>query len=335
MGVKKIFSGVQPTGNLHLGNYIGAIKNFVDLQNENNDCIFCVVDLHAVTVKQDPKILKQNIRETAATFLACGINPKKSIIFNQSFVSAHSEVSWLLSSVARMGWLNTMTQFKETAGKDRDGACVCLYTYPVLQAADILAYKATDVPVGEDQKQHIELCRDIAQAFNSMFEIDFFPLPEARIQKAAARIMSLRDGRKKMSKSDPSDYSRINMTDGPDAIAQKIKKAKTDPYPLPDSLDELDKRPEAQNLITIFAALSEQSEESVLSEFAGKGFGDFKKYLAELAVEIMGPIGKEMQRLMNYPDEVDSILNHGANKAREIAKPIVSEAKEIVGFLKP
>ena len=253
---KKIFSGVQPTGNLHLGNYIGAIKNFVDLQNnKDNNCIFCVVDLHAITVMQDPIELKNNIRETAAAFIASGIDPKNSIIFNQSLVPAHSEGSWILGCVARMGWLNRMTQFKEKAGKDRDGAFVGLYTYPVLQAADILAYKATDVPVGEDQKQHIELCRDIAQAFNSMFEIDFFPLPEARIQKAAARIMSLRDGRKKMSKSDPSDYSRINMTDGPDAIAQKIKKAKTDPYPLPDSLDELEKRPEAQNLITIFALL--------------------------------------------------------------------------------
>ncbi|MBU98971.1 MAG: tryptophan--tRNA ligase, partial [Rhodospirillaceae bacterium] len=264
-----------------------------------------------------------------------GVNPETCIIFNQSQVPEHAELAWLFNCVARLGWLNRMTQFKEKAGKDRDGAFVGLYTYPVLQAADILAYKATDVPVGEDQKQHIELCRDIAQAFNSMFEIDFFPLPEARIQKAAARIMSLRDGTKKMSKSDPSDYSRINMTDGPDAIAQKIKKAKTDQYPLPESVDELNNRPEALNLITIFAALSERSEQSVVSEFAGQGFGAFKRCLAELAVETMGPIGKEMQRLMNYPDEVDSILKHGANKAREIAEPIVSEAKGIVGFLKP
>ena len=304
------------------------------MQNEY-ECIFCVVDLHAITLPQDPLAMRTATREVAAGVIAGGVNPKKCIIFNQSQVPEHAELAWLFNCVARLGWLNRMTQFKEKAGNDRDGAFVGLYTYPVLQAADILAYKATDVPVGEDQKQHIELCRDIAQAFNSMFEVDFFPLPEARIQKAAARIMSLRDGTKKMSKSDPSDYSRINMTDGPDAIAQKIKKAKTDPYPLPDSLHELDTRPEALNLITIFAALSERSEESVVSEFAGQGFGDFKKCLAELAVETMGPIGKEMQRLMNYPDEVDNILIDGATKAREIAEPIVSEAKGIVGFLKP
>ena len=257
-------------------------------------------------------------------------------IFNQSKVSAHSETAWILSCVARMGWLNRMTQFKEKAGKDKEKASIGLYSYPVLMAADILLYDTTHVPVGDDQKQHLELCRDIAQKFNNDFNVDeFFKIPEPLIQKKFSRIMSLRDGTKKMSKSELSDLSRINLTDDKDQIINKIKKAKTDPYPLPDSLDELDKRPEAQNLITIFAALSEQSEESVLSEFAGKGFGDFKKYLAELAVEIMGPIGKEMQRLMNYPDEVDSILNHGANKAREIAKPIVSEAKEIVGFLKP
>ena len=332
--MKRIFSGIQPSGNLQLGNYLGAIRNWAKMQNEY-ECIFCVVDLHAITLPQDPLAMRTATREVAAGVIAGGVNPKKCIIFNQSQVPEHAELAWLFNCVARLGWLNRMTQFKEKAGNDRDGAFVGLYTYPVLQAADILAYKATDVPVGEDQKQHIELCRDIAQAFNSMFEVDFFPLPEARIQKAAARIMSLRDGTKKMSKSDPSDYSRINMTDGPDAIAQKIKKAKTDPYPLPDSLHELDKRPEALNLITIFAALSERSEESVVSEFAGQGFGDFKKCLAELAVETMGPIGKEMQRLMNYPDEVDNILNDGATKARKIAEPIVSEAKEIVGFLKP
>ena len=332
--MKRIFSGIQPSGNLQLGNYLGAIRNWAKMQNEY-ECIFCVVDLHAITLPQDPLAMRTATREVAAGVIAGGVNPKKCIIFNQSQVPEHAELAWLFNCVARLGWLNRMTQFKEKAGNDRDGAFVGLYTYPVLQAADILAYKATDVPVGEDQKQHIELCRDIAQAFNSMFEVDFFPLPEARIQKAAARIMSLRDGTKKMSKSDPSDYSRINMTDGPDAIAQKIKKAKTDPYPLPESLHELDTRPEALNLITIFAALSEKSEESVVSEFAGQGFGDFKKCLAELAVETMGPIGKEMQRLMNYPDEVDNILNDGAIKARKIAEPIVSEAKEIVGFLKP
>ena len=332
--MKRIFSGIQPSGNLQLGNYLGAIRNWAKMQNEY-ECIFCVVDLHAITLPQDPLAMRTATREVAAGVIAGGVNPKKCIIFNQSQVPEHAELAWLFNCVARLGWLNRMTQFKEKAGNDRDGAFVGLYTYPVLQAADILAYKATDVPVGEDQKQHIELCRDIAQAFNSMFEVDFFPLPEARIQKAAARIMSLRDGTKKMSKSDPSDYSRINMTDGPDAIAQKIKKAKTDPYPLPESLHELDTRPEALNLITIFAALSEKSEASVVSEFAGQGFGDFKKCLAELAVETMGPIGKEMKRLMNYPDEVDNILNDGATKARKIAEPIVSEAKEIVGFLKP
>jgi tryptophanyl-tRNA synthetase len=274
-------------------------------------------------------------REVAAGVIAGGVNPETCIIFNQSQVPEHAELAWLFNCVARLGWLNRMTQFKEKAGKDRDGAFVGLYTYPVLQAADILAYKATDVPVGEDQKQHIELCRDIAQAFNSMYGKDFFPLPEARIQKAAARIMSLRDGTKKMSKSDPSDYSRINMTDGPDAIAQKIRKAKTDPYPLPDSLRELDERPEALNLITIFAALSKKDEQSVITEFAGRGFGEFKKCLADLAVETMGPIGEEMQRLMACPEEVDTLLNVGAIKAREIAEPIVKEAKEIVGFLGP
>ena len=332
--MKRIFSGIQPSGNLQLGNYLGAIRNWAKMQNEY-ECIFCVVDLHAITLPQDPLAMRTATREVAAGVIAGGVNPKKCIIFNQSQVPEHAELAWLFNCVARLGWLNRMTQFKEKAGNDRDGAFVGLYTYPVLQAADILAYKATDVPVGEDQKQHIELCRDIAQAFNSMFEVDFFPLPEARIQKAAARIMSLRDGTKKMSKSDPSDYSRINMTDGPDAIAQKIKKAKTDPYPLPESLHELETRPEALNLITIFAALSEKSEASVVSEFEGQGFGDFKKCLAELAVETMGPIGKEMQRLMNYPDEVDNILNDGATKARKIAEPIISEAKEIVGFLKP
>ena len=333
---KKIFSGVQPTGNLHLGNYLGAIKNFVELDNDNqNECVFCVVDLHAITTKQEPKKLRDNIRETVATFLASGINPQKSIIFNQSTVPAHSEAAWILSCVARMGWINRMTQFKEKAGKDREGALVGLYTYPVLQAADILAYKATDVPVGEDQKQHIELSRDIAQAFNSMFDVDFFPLPEPRIQTKAARIMSLRDGTKKMSKSDPSDNSRINMVDGADSIAQKIRRAKTDPNPLPETVDELSDRPEALNLITIYSALSDRTLQSVTTEFAGKGFGEFKSSLSELAVSVLGPIGDEMQHLMAEPDEVDKILHTGAEKARAIASPIVSEAKEIVGFLAP
>ena len=257
MGVKKIFSGVQPTGNLHLGNYIGAIKNFVDLQNENNECIFCVVDLHAITVKQDPKILKQNIRETAATFLACGINPKKSIIFNQSSVPAHSEVSWLLSCVARMGWLNRMTQFKEKAGKDKEKASIGLYSYPVLMAADILLYDATHVPVGDDQKQHLELCRDIAQKFNNDFEVDnFLQVPEPLIQKEFSRIMSLKDGSKKMSKSELSDFSRINLTDDRDQIINKIKKAKTDPLPMPQDINEIDKRLEVKNLLGIYSSLT-------------------------------------------------------------------------------
>ena len=332
--MKRIFSGIQPSGNLQLGNYLGAIRNWAQMQNDY-ECIFCVVDLHAITLPQDPLEMRDATREVAAGVIAGGVNPETCIIFNQSQVPEHAELAWLFNCVARLGWLNRMTQFKEKAGKDRDGAFVGLYTYPVLQAADILAYKATDVPVGEDQKQHIELCRDIAQAFNSMYGKDFFPLPEARIQKATARIMSLRDATKKMSKSDPSDYSRINMTDGPDAIAQKIRKAKTDPYPLPDSLRELDERPEALNLITIFAALSNREEQSVITEFAGRGFGDFKKCLADLAVETMGPIGEEMQRLMACPDEVDTLLNVGATKAREIAEPIVKEAKEIVGFLGP
>ena len=332
--MKRIFSGIQPSGNLQLGNYLGAIRNWAQMQNDY-ECIFCVVDLHAITLPQDPLEMRGATREVAAGVIAGGVNPETCIIFNQSQVPEHVELAWLFNCVARLGWLNRMTQFKEKAGKDRDGAFVGLYTYPVLQAADILAYKATDVPVGEDQKQHIELCRDIAQAFNSMYGKDFFPLPEARIQNAAARIMSLRDGTKNMSKSDPSDYSRINMTDGPDAIAQKIRKAKTDPYPLPDSLRELDERPEALNLITIFAALSNKDEQSVLSEFAGRGFGEFKKCLADLAVETMGPIGEEMQRLMACPEEVDTLLNVGAIKAREIAEPIVKEAKEIVGFLGP
>ena len=332
--MNRIFSGIQPSGNLQLGNYLGAIRNWARMQKEY-ECIFCVVDLHAITLPQNPEIMRNATREVAAGVIAGGVDPDNCIIFNQSQVPEHAELAWLLNCVARMGWLNRMTQFKEKAGKDREGALVGLYTYPVLQAADILAYKATDVPVGEDQKQHIELSRDIAQAFNSMFEVDFFPIPEPRIQKEAARIMSLRDGTKKMSKSDPSDNSRINMTDGPDLIAQKIRRAKTDPYPLPETIKELEERPEALNLITIFAALSDRTIESVLSEFSGKGFGDFKSNLADLAVSVLGPIGDEMQRLMATPDEVDKILRLGAEKARELASPVVREAHEIVGFLKP
>jgi len=330
----RIFSGIQPSGNLQLGNYLGAIRNWARMQHEY-ECIFCVVDLHAITLPQDPRIMREATREVAAGVIAGGVDPNNCIIFNQSQVSEHSELAWLFNCVARLGWLNRMTQFKEKAGKDRDGAFVGLYTYPVLQAADILAYKATDVPVGEDQKQHIELSRDIAQAFNSMFEVDFFPLPEPRIQKEAARIMSLRDGLKKMSKSDPSDNSRINMIDGPDLIAQKIRRAKTDPEPLPERLEDLTTRPEALNLITIFSALSDRTMQSVITEFAGKGFGDFKSALSDLAVSTLGPIGDEMQRLMGAPDEVDKILHDGALKAKAIAAPIVAEAKKIVGFLNP
>ena len=332
--MKRIFSGIQPSGNLQLGNYLGAIRNWARMQKEY-DCIFCVVELHAITLPQDPEIMRQATREVAAGVIAGGVDPANCIIFNQSQVPEHAELAWLFNCVARLGWLNRMTQFKEKAGKDREGALVGLYTYPVLQAADILAYKATDVPVGEDQKQHIELSRDIAQAFNSMFDVDFFPLPEPRIQTKAARIMSLRDGTKKMSKSDPSDNSRINMVDGADSIAQKIRRAKTDPNPLPETVDELSDRPEALNLITIYSALSDRTLQSVTTEFAGKGFGEFKSSLSELAVSVLGPIGDEMQHLMAEPDEVDKILHTGAEKARAIASPIVSEAKEIVGFLAP
>jgi tryptophanyl-tRNA synthetase len=332
--MNRIFSGIQPSGNLQLGNYLGAIRNWARMQKDY-ECIFCVVDLHAITLPQDPAVLRQATREVAAGVIAGGVDPKECIIFNQSQVPEHAELAWILNCVGRLGWLNRMTQFKEKVGKDRDGAFVGLFTYPVLQAADILAYKATDVPVGEDQKQHIELSRDIAQAFNSMFGVDFFPLPEPRIQAEAARIMSLRDGSKKMSKSDPSENSRINMTDGPDEIAQKIRRAKTDPHPLPDSVEGLEGRPEATNLVTIFAALSDRTIESVVTEFAGKGFGDFKGELSELAVSTLGPIGDEMQRLMAAPDEVDAILASGVEKARAIAQPIVREAQDIVGFLRP
>ena len=333
MGVKKIFSGVQPTGNLHLGNYIGAIKNFVDLQNENNECIFCVVDLHAVTVKQDPKILKQNIRETAATFLACGINPEKSIIFNQSSVSAHSEVSWLLSCVARMGWLNRMTQFKEKAGKDKEKASVGLYIYPVLMAADILLYDATHVPVGEDQKQHLELCRDIAQKFNNDFKIEnFFIVPEPLIKKEFSRIMSLKDGLKKMSKSEVSDLSRINLTDDKDQIINKIKKAKTDTLPLPSTIEELEKRPEAKNLIGIYSSLMNNTLQKSLDEFAGKNFSEFKEKLSEIVVNEINPISLRIKELLDDKVFLEKTLKDGYEKANEIASKKIKKIHKIVGF---
>jgi len=333
MGVKKIFSGVQPTGNLHLGNYIGAIKNFVDLQNENNECIFCVVDLHAVTVKQDPKILKQNIRETAATFLACGINPKKSIIFNQSSVSAHSEVSWLLSCVARMGWLNRMTQFKEKAGKDKEKASVGLYIYPILMAADILLYDATHVPVGEDQKQHLELARDISKKFNVDFGApDFFKIPEPLIQKNFARIMSLKDGNKKMSKSDPSDLSRINLTDTEEEIINKIKKAKTDNSPFPTNTINLKSRPEIENLIGIYSSLTGVKIDLLLSEFKDKNFSFFKEKLSDVVVKKISPISKEIKKLNKDPSYIDQVLQDGSQKAYELSSIKIRDIKKKFGF---
>ena len=333
MSIKKIFSGVQPTGNLHLGNYIGAIKNFVDLQNENNDCIFCVVDLHAVTVKQDPKILKQNIRETAATFLACGIDPKKSIIFNQSLVSAHSEVSWLLSCVARIGWLNRMTQFKEKAGKDKEKASVGLYIYPILMAADILLYDATHVPVGEDQKQHLELARDISKKFNADFNSpNFFRIPEPLIQKNFARIMSLKDGNKKMSKSDPSEFSRINLTDTEDEIINKIKKAKTDTGLFPTNINDLKSRPEIENLIRIYSSLSKKKIDFLLNEFDKKDFSFFKEKLSSLIVEKISPISKEIKKINQDPSYIDKVLQDGGEKAYELSSKKIKDIKKKFGF---
>ncbi len=331
---KKIFSGVQPTGNLHLGNYLGAIKNFVELNNDKaNECIFCVVDLHAITVKQDPKELKKNIRETVATFIASGIDAKKSIIFNQSGVAAHSEGAWILSCVARMGWLNRMTQFKEKAGKDKEKASIGLYSYPVLMAADILLYDATHVPVGEDQKQHLELCRDIAQKFNNDFGIeDFLKVPEPLIQKEFSRIMSLKDGSKKMSKSELSDLSRINLTDDKDQIINKIKKAKTDTLPMPKDIKELEGRLEAQNLLGIFASLSNSTLETSIEKFAGKNFSEFKQELSELLVNKIMPISEEIKKLLQDQSYLDSILLDGVEKANKIASKKIKNMKETVGF---
>ncbi len=332
--VKKIFSGVQPSGNLHLGNYLGAIKNFVELNNEEkNRCIFCVVDLHAITVSQDPKQLKNNIRETVATFIASGIDPKKSIIFNQSKVSAHSEAAWILSCTARLGWLNRMTQFKEKAGKDKEKASIGLYSYPVLMAADILLYDSTHVPVGNDQKQHLELCRDIAQKFNNDFKVDdFFKIPEPLIKKEFSRIMSLKDGLKKMSKSEMSDLSRINLTDDKDTIANKIKKAKTDALPLPSTIEELEKRPEAKNLIGIYSSLSGLTLENSLNEFSGKNFSNFKENLSQLLIEKIIPISLRIKELLNDHNYLDSILTDGYKKADKIASEKVKKIHEIIGF---
>ena len=331
---KKIFSGVQPTGNLHLGNYLGAIKNFVELNNQkDNECIFCVVDLHAITVKQDPKELKKNIRETAATFIASGIDPKKSIIFNQSMVPAHSEGAWILSCVSRIGWLNRMTQFKEKAGKDKEKASIGLYSYPVLMAADILLYDATHVPVGDDQKQHLELCRDIGQKFNNDFNApDFLKVPEPLIQKEFSRIMSLKDGMKKMSKSDPSDLSRINLTDDKDDIFSKIKKAKTDPMPMPTDIKDLTQRPETENLLGIYSSLRNQNLESSVIEFKGKQFSEFKGKLSEALIEKIEPISKEIKKLLNDEKYLDEILLDGSKKADKIASKKIKEIKELVGF---
>ena len=331
---KKIFSGVQPTGNLHLGNYLGAIKNFVNFQNQTNtDCIYCVVDLHAITVKQDPGKLKANIRETTAAFIASGLDHKKSIIFQQSMVAAHSEFSWILGCSARMGWLNRMTQFKEKAGKDKEKASIGLYSYPVLMAADILLYDASHVPVGDDQKQHLELCRDIAHKFNNDFGAeDFLKVPEPLIQKEFSRIMSLKDGSKKMSKSDLSDLSRINLTDDKDKIINKIKKAKTDPLPMPTDIKELEVRPEAQNLLGIFASLNNSTLESSIKKFSGNNFSEFKEELSEMLVNEIMPISKEIKKLLKDESYIDSILLDGVEKANIIASKKIKNIKEIIGF---
>jgi tryptophanyl-tRNA synthetase len=342
---ERVFSGVQPTGNLHLGNYLGAIKRFVELQ-DRFDCIYCVVDMHAITVPiavwGGPAELTRNIREVAAAFIACGVDAKKHIVFNQSQVSGHAELAWVFNCVARLGWLNRMTQFKDKAGKDRENASVGLYAYPNLMAADILLYRATHVPVGEDQKQHVELTRDIAQKFNNDFATSiaehgfgdaFFPLTEPLIQGPATRIMSLRDGTKKMSKSDASDYSRINLTDDADAIAQKIRKAKTDPEPLPSEEAGLAKRPEADNLVGIYAALADVTKADVLKDFGGGQFSAFKGALVDLAVAKLGPIGGEMKRLVQDPASIDAILVSGADRARAIAEETMKSVKDILGFV--
>jgi len=330
--VTRILSGMQPTNQLHLGNYLGALKNWVALQDQGEN-LFCVVDLHAITQPQDPAVLAQSTREIAAAYIAAGIDTGKSIIFAQSHVPAHTEMSWILSCFARVGWLERMTQFKEKSGKDRDGALVGLYLYPVLMAADILVYKATHVPVGEDQKQHLELARDIAGAFNHRYGVDFFPLPEPQILGEATRVMSLRDGTKKMSKSDLSDMSRINMTDTAEQIAQKIRKAKTDPDALPSNPEELAGRPEADNLLTLYAALTDTAKRAAVARFAGTQFSLLKAELTEAAVQTLAPIAERMNALMADTDALDAILRDGAAKANAIAQPILDDTKRLVGFL--
>lgn len=332
-GPKRILSGIQASGSLHLGNYLGALKRFNALQSEAETFLF-VADMHAITVWQEPAKLAAQTREIAAAYLASGLDPQKAAIFPQSAVPAHAELAWIFNCVARLGWLDRMTQFKEKTGSHKERASVGLYTYPVLQAADILVYKATHVPVGEDQKQHLELTRDIAQKFNNDFDAaGFFPLPEPVIQGPATRVMSLRDGSAKMSKSDPSDNSRINLMDDADAIAAKVRKAKTDPESLPDTLEALKLRPEADNLVGVYAALADRTKAEVLAEFAGQGFGAFKPRLADLAVSVLAPVGDAMRRLMADPAEIDRVLKAGAEKARAVADPIVEETKRKVGFL--
>jgi tryptophanyl-tRNA synthetase len=332
-GPQRVLSGVQPSGALHLGNYLGAIKQFADIQHRMQ-CLFCVVDLHAITSWQDPALLTEQTRSIAAAYLAAGVDPKIATIFPQSAVPAHAELAWILQCVARLGWLDRMTQFKEKSGKHKERASVGLYTYPVLQAADILVYKATHVPVGEDQRQHLELSRDIAQKFNHDFDAPrFFPLPEALVEGPGARVMSLRDGRVKMAKSDASDQSRINLDDSPDVIAAKIRKARTDPAPLPDAVEALERRPEADNLVGLYAALSGRSKAEVLAEYAGQGFGQsFKPALTELVIEALRPVASGMRALAADPAHVDHVLAVGAEKARTLAAPVIAEVKELVGF---
>ena len=335
MDSKLVFSGVQPTGNLHLGNYLGAVKRFVELQDADSMCIYCLVDLHAITNWQDPKELRQNTIEVTAAFLACGLRQENSIIFNQSQVSTHTELAWIFNCVARIGWLNRMTQFKEKAGKNRENASLGLYCYPTLMAADILAYHATHVPVGEDQKQHLELTRDIATKFNNDFNTPgFFPIPEPIIEGTATRVMSLRDGTKKMSKSETSEMSRINLTDDSDSIRKKIQKAKTDPFEIPSAQEELVNRPEAENLLGIYATLANQSIEKTLEQFSGSDFKKLKDALSDIVISELDPINKEIKKLLNEETYIVEILQKGSERAHDISQPILQKTREIVGFLK-